>query len=311
MLISVIIPARNAARTLARAVESLIATRYDPLEIVVVVDDSTDDTLAVAEELAERHDGRVLALTHPLPARRGVSAMRNHGIAQSRGDLVAFLDADDVVLPNRFTDAVRALQADDSIDGVYGSARVEPDPEEAPGDWKSDPIMGIPGGLEPGQVLYELLCGVTWPTSGILCRRSLLERTGSFAEDLAVAEDCNLWFRVACAGRLSGLALDQPVSVYYRRAGSAFQPGLDRKVDMVVAMLRFVAWMKRERIDRARRAAAEERIVDYATAGIILARESRRFDLARRIACKLVSGLPSAFRRRDVRVQAVCALLSR
>src|SRR5436190_1570422 len=92
--VSVIVPAFNAGRTISAALASVFAQTYRDFEVIVVDDGSTDDTAA---RIAEWGD-RVLYVRQP---NGGPARARNTGIGRSRGRLVAFLDADDVWLPEK------------------------------------------------------------------------------------------------------------------------------------------------------------------------------------------------------------------
>src|ERR1700749_83796 len=96
-LVSVIMPAYNSGRYLAESVRSVQAQTFGGWELVVVDDGSTDDTGEVARRLAEA-DARVRYVRRP---NGGQAAARNTGLAEARGRLVAFLDADDLWLPEK------------------------------------------------------------------------------------------------------------------------------------------------------------------------------------------------------------------
>jgi glycosyltransferase involved in cell wall biosynthesis len=95
--VSVVIPAHNAERYLAEAIGSVLGQTVGRMDIVVVDDGSADATCAVAAEFAGR--GGVVCV--PMPERRGTAAARNRGIAAASGEYLAFLDADDLWLPER------------------------------------------------------------------------------------------------------------------------------------------------------------------------------------------------------------------
>ena len=91
--ISVIIPVYNAADTVLRAVDSVMLQEYDPIEVILVDDGSTDGSGAICDELAERDD-RIKVVHKP---NGGVSSARNAGLEHASGEYVMFLDADDAI----------------------------------------------------------------------------------------------------------------------------------------------------------------------------------------------------------------------
>lgn len=121
MKISVIIPVYNAEEFVSQAVES--ALQFDEVhEVILVEDKSPDNALQVCTQLAEKHV-RVRLYQHPDKGNHGAGPSRNLGIEKSTGDFIAFLDADDYFLPNRF-DAERELFKRPEVEGVYGALGV-------------------------------------------------------------------------------------------------------------------------------------------------------------------------------------------
>ncbi|MEM6450513.1 MAG: glycosyltransferase family A protein [Cyanobacteria bacterium P01_D01_bin.105] len=111
--ISVIIPVYNGERFLAEAIESVLTQNYSPLEIIVVDDGSTDETRVVA--------CRYMPAVHYIyQPNSGTSVARNTGVQQAKGELLAFLDADDVWMPQKLIRQVQALQAETDIGAVFG-----------------------------------------------------------------------------------------------------------------------------------------------------------------------------------------------
>ena len=104
--VSVVIPARNAAATLAQTLACLHEQDMAEWEAIVVDDGSTDATASIAQ-LHGLHDGRILCIPGP---GRGVSAARNAGIARCRGAVIAFLDADDLWLPRKLRSHLQHLE---------------------------------------------------------------------------------------------------------------------------------------------------------------------------------------------------------
>jgi len=122
MKISVIIPVYNAEKYISQAVES--ALQFEEVyEIILIEDKSPDNALQVCQELAEKHD-KIKLYQHPDKGNHGAGASRNLGLEKVTGDFIAFLDADDYYLPNRF-DAERELFKDPEVEGVYGAIGVQ------------------------------------------------------------------------------------------------------------------------------------------------------------------------------------------
>ncbi|MDH6251917.1 glycosyltransferase involved in cell wall biosynthesis [Chryseobacterium sp. H1D6B] len=121
MKISVVVPVYNAEKFVSQAVES--ALQFEEVyEVILVEDKSPDNALQVCRELAAKHD-RVKLYQHPDKGNHGAGATRNLGIKMTTGDFIAFLDADDYYLPNRF-DAEKELFKNPKVEGVYGALGV-------------------------------------------------------------------------------------------------------------------------------------------------------------------------------------------
>lgn len=179
MLTTIIIPAFNRAGMLPRAVESLWRQRDTAnLDILIVDDGSTDETSAVATELAQRMSiVRVVRQDN-----RGVAGARNHGLRHLKAEteIVTFLDSDDVSPPGRFID-LAALDADPALELTYGMMRMV---------WTLDPQTLLPTDEDTHEAFYniQMTCA--------LMRRSLVERIGLFDESFRQAEDTDYLLRV-------------------------------------------------------------------------------------------------------------------
>jgi glycosyltransferase involved in cell wall biosynthesis len=114
--ISVIIPVFNGASYLAEAVNSALAQTYPPVEVIIVDDGSTDDSVAVAQA----YRGRVRILSQP---HAGAAAARNLGVGASTGELLAFLDADDRWPASKLHAQSDLLRSAARLDGVFGYVR--------------------------------------------------------------------------------------------------------------------------------------------------------------------------------------------
>jgi len=118
--VSAIIVVRNGEAFLGEAIESILAQTYGDWDLLVVDDGSTDSSAEIVRRYAQRDSGRIRLLAHPGGANLGIAASRNAGIAEARGRHVAFLDADDVWLPEKLAEQVAILDSDPELGLVYG-----------------------------------------------------------------------------------------------------------------------------------------------------------------------------------------------
>lgn len=286
MRLSIVIPVYGPVDRLARAVRSAREAAGPEAEILVV-DDGSPDGGTAARHAASSADARAVVLHHPGKAHRGVSAARNLGIRQASGELLAFLDGDDFYYPNRFEGARRMLEREAAVDAVYGPTRVLFETETAAGAWTSESSwFGIREDVPPDDLLDVLLRDRSWHVSAITARRDFVQRCGLFDEALAIAEDCNLWFRMACLGTVRGDGMRDAVSAYCRHDTNTFRADPARKVDMVTAMARAFCWCRRHGAAPGRLRAFRAGLHRYVLNTVIVLREAGRPDLARRVVLR-------------------------
>lgn len=186
-LISVVIIFLDAAPFLPEAIASVQAQTDPNWEILLVDDGSTDGSTEIARAQAQAHPDRIRYLEHAGHANRGMSASRNLGVRQSRGTLIAFLDADDVWLPEKLARQRALLEQHPEADLVCGPTlwwwswtgdTARPDRPRELG------LAATEGLHPPGRLLTALLReqARTPATCSILMRRELFERVGGFEE---------------------------------------------------------------------------------------------------------------------------------
>jgi hypothetical protein len=189
-LVSTILPVHDRPRLLVEAVESVLAQSYRPLEIVIVDDGSTDDTVRIADRLADAHPGTVRALHVP---RGGPGRAREAGRLRARGEFLQYLDSDDVLLPEKFAHQVAALRADAGAGVCYGMTRYV-DESGTGGDrpWRRT-------GERIECMFPSFLVERWWGTSTPLYRRSVTDAAGPWT-GLWNEEDWEYDCRVAALG---------------------------------------------------------------------------------------------------------------
>jgi glycosyltransferase involved in cell wall biosynthesis len=189
--ISVVIPVFDGERFLGEAIESVLAQTLAPAEVIVVDDGSSDASAAVGESFGP--PARVIRARH-----RGVSEARNTGVTESAGELIAFLDADDLMKPDRLERQAAVLGEPPGADFVLGRAEVL-----------------LEEGVEPPEFITAKLAPVAegrdqyWAMT-LLTRRDAFDRVGPFDPEMRLGQDSD-WLMRAFEAGLSHALVEEPV----------------------------------------------------------------------------------------------------
>lgn len=186
--VSIVIAAYNAERWIEETLERVLAQTYQDFEIVVADDDSTDRTA----DIVEQYSSPVRLVRRE--ENGGSAAARNTGIRAARGRYVAFLDADDLWLPEKLQRQMQILEAHPEVDWCYTDALII-DAESGEARFRA----GRANVLREGNVLRPLLMANFIPFSSILARTEALEAIGGFNESPLhrISEDWDFCLRMA------------------------------------------------------------------------------------------------------------------
>lgn len=245
--VAVVVPVRDGARFLATTLAAVAAQTLAPNEVWVVDDGSSDDSAAIAERAGARVLRQVTA---------GPGAARNRALAATGCDLVAFLDADDVFLPDKLERQVRVLQAAPAALAVCSDAWLLGGPRDGQ---RRNAERELPAHLR----FADLLRANPVITSSMLVRRAAIEHVGGFDEDpvLIATEDYDLWLRMLAPPAAHFVYIDQPLLRYRVHDGALsgsgrFVAGLDR----IAAKLAAVRRDDRQALEGLRARRAEARV---------------------------------------------------
>lgn len=196
--VSVVLPTYNRGKTLPYAIRSVLNQSFTDFELVVVDDASTDDTEAIVDAVA---DSRIRYVRHE--TNRGVSAARNTGIADARGDVVAFQDSDDEWFPEKLGKQMERFEhAPPNVGVVYtGMYRRES------GDRRYLPYATVQP--KEGDVRRSIVRQNFISTQMAAVRRECFETVGTFDEKLPALVDWELWIRFS--DRYRFLLVDEPL----------------------------------------------------------------------------------------------------
>jgi glycosyltransferase involved in cell wall biosynthesis len=179
--LSVITPVYNGARTIARAIESVLAQGFRDCEMIVADDGSTDGTLAILESFGDR-------ITVLKQAHQQQAVARNLAVKEARGEYLGFLDADDSWLPDKLARCVEVLDRERNCVLVYSNMIA------TGADGTDLAIEMIPPAVAHAPSMEELLARL-WPIvpSTVVMRREVFNRIGGFAPAIAGCEDIFFW----------------------------------------------------------------------------------------------------------------------
>ncbi|HWL93334.1 MAG TPA: glycosyltransferase [Phycisphaerae bacterium] len=194
--VSVIIPTFNRLRLLREALDSVHAQTVRPHEVIVVDDGSQDDIGAGVAD----HPTKPIVIRQ---SRQGPGAARNRGVREATGDVIAFLDSDDIWLPTKLERYLAAMAARPDLDIFYGPM--------SPIDASGRPVMGRTKPCVEGRITEALFFSSFVHVPTIVCRRSILVASGGFDPTLPVCEDYELWLRLSVE-RPFGL-IDEPLAL--------------------------------------------------------------------------------------------------
>ncbi|MCL4871765.1 MAG: glycosyltransferase [Anaerolineae bacterium] len=196
-LVSIIIPTYNRSHLLSQTLASVLAQTYTPLEIIVVDDGSTDETLTMLAQ----YEGRILLVTQ---ANQGVAAARNHGTRIAKGHYLTFLDDDDLIEPTKIARQVALFQRQPELGLVHcGYYLSDKDGQLRDKVW-----------LWPqADTLRQLICRNFIWSGAPLIRRDSLQAVGEYDSQLTNGQDWDLWLKLALAG-VPFAVIPQPLGTY-------------------------------------------------------------------------------------------------
>jgi glycosyltransferase involved in cell wall biosynthesis len=203
-IVSVIICFFNAKKFLKEAIKSVFAQTYKHWELLLIDDGSTDRSTKIARQYAERYPQKVSYIEHAKHRNLGTSVSRNVGINKSNGEYIAFLDSDDVWLPQKLEEQIQIMTSHPKVAMVYGPALQWYNWSDEPVKGKSDFLqeLGVKANIviESPNLLKEFLKNenIVPSPSGVLVRRKIICREGGFEEKFPTLFDDQVLYVKIC-----------------------------------------------------------------------------------------------------------------
>lgn len=234
-LVSIIIPVYNAEKYLAEAITSALAQTWPNKEIIIVDDGSTDRSL----EIAQQFDDKIIKIRQQ--ANSGAAVARNYGLEQSTGEYIQFLDADDVISPNKIESQMALIGDSSDYLGLCGTVHFQDGT-----DYSSDPLIHewISAGTDdPADFLIKLYSGKIYgPQYGGMIQpnawltpRSLIDKAGQWNEMRSPDDDGEFFCRMVLASK--GIKYTHKGLNYYRKFASANSLSAQKHYDACNAVL--------------------------------------------------------------------------
>ncbi|MCP5006197.1 MAG: glycosyltransferase [Planctomycetes bacterium] len=200
-VISIIMPCFNEAKRISRAIETVFNQSFSAFELLVIDDESTDESIEVLNSLSATYS----TLHYFSQSKKGAGAARNLGLKKASGEMIAFLDADDSWDPECL--AKLHSQLEDTPDAALAYCGWQ---NVGLTDKRNQPF--VPPDYESPNKIETLLRGCRWPIHAALTRHSVLKKIGGFDERWTSCMDYDLWLRIASFNKI---VLVPEVLAYY------------------------------------------------------------------------------------------------
>jgi glycosyltransferase involved in cell wall biosynthesis len=246
--VSVIIIFLNAVDFLQEAIDSVLEQTYDRWELLLVDDGSVDGSSQIAMRFADENATKIKYFEHEGHRNLGMSAARNLGIRQARGEYLAFLDADDYWLPNKLEAQTSILELQPEAGMLFGSTKYwfswTGRPEDEPRDYV--PSLSIPTHtlFHPPQLLLLFMQGKAEVpcTCSILVRRTVAENVAGFEESFRGMYEDQVFYAKLCLAT-PVLATDDCLAWYRQHPKSNYSTAIDSGQTHVLRY-RFLKWLE-------------------------------------------------------------------
>ena len=244
--VSVITIFLDEERFLGEAIDSVRAQTFSNWELILVDDGSRDRSPAIAQSHVDADPARVRCLRHPAHANRGMSASRNLGLDAARGELIAFLDGDDVWVPEKLGQQVAVMDAEPRAGIVYGRTLIW----HAWARSATTSDFHYPLGVEPNRLyepprLFNVLMrnrAQTPTTCNAMVRRALVERIGGFVDEFTGMFEDQVFFAKALLA--APAYVDDRTWAKYRQHDASCSARAPGSADELRERLRFLTWMR-------------------------------------------------------------------
>jgi glycosyltransferase involved in cell wall biosynthesis len=207
--VSVVIPAYNAEKFIARAIDCVLSQTHQPNEIIIVDDGSTDGTAKIIQQYGQK-------ICYIYQKNAGAASARNTGIKAAKYDWIAFLDADDQWQPEKLQLQIELLRRNPDLTWATCNYIIHtyPDNRETMA-WPAQKATSLLSGKEYlNSYIVAITAGMGWNPASMIVSRQVLEQAGLFSTGMRYVEDLDMWLSIAYRHPQIGY-VNQPLVVYH------------------------------------------------------------------------------------------------
>ncbi len=186
--VSVIVPAYNCSQYLQKTIESILTQTFQNFEILIIDDGSTDNTREIISSIARRNPERIKTFYQE---NKGVSSARNTGIKEAKGEYIAFLDADDLWIPEKLEKQLFLFKKNQEADFIYTDCYFTDEKEKEIPDYPRTLLF------KKGNIFLDLFLNFFIITSGVIVKKKDLDKIGFFNESFRNSEDYDYFLKLA------------------------------------------------------------------------------------------------------------------
>jgi len=232
-LVSVIMPAYNVEKYIEDSIQSVIKQTYTAWELIVIDDGSTDTSGTIVKAFA-KDNKRIKYIYQP---NKGQDMARNAGLEKAQGDIVAFLDSDDIWLPRKLEVSVAAFESAD-CDLLFTDAYIFYNSSELK-DVAQLERIGVRAGIHEGEeALQKFFSGNLIPMLTVIARKDMFLKVDGFPH-FRIGEDYYLWLRFLLEG-YRFVSIGEPLSAYRMRTGSIMSE-IDNESKEILDMMKVLS----------------------------------------------------------------------
>lgn len=246
-LVSAVMIFLNAERFIEEAIQSVFGQSYREWELILVDDGTTDNSTLIAKSYANKYSEKVRYVEHAGHENRGMSASRNLGLMHARGQYVAFLDADDVWLPDKLGQQVEILNSHPDAAMVYGATQYwyswTGDADDARRDYVIHPDVKPDTLVSPPALVSALLRNQVAASTGCLARREIIQQVGGYEESFrGMFEDQVFHSKISLR---ASVFVSSQCWYRYRKHGASCCAVAERSGEHRTQRLTFLDWLER------------------------------------------------------------------